>query len=509
MTALASAGVPSGRPAELRAHDLGFRYQGAPRPALDGVGFELAAGQCLLVLGPSGSGKSTLALAIAGLVPREIPGTWRGSLKIDGTEISGLGREALGARVGIVFQDPRRQLVMDRVEDDVAFGLENRAWPVDAMRIRVPEVLAEVGLHGLERRRPTTLSGGQQQRLALAGVLAPEPGVLVFDEPTGSLDPDGTSALFDRLAAIRERRAATIVLVEHRVELAWPLADRILALGLDGRPIDEGRPDEVLARSGARMRDAGIWLPATIEAKLAGKAERRRREPRPGIGFPPASGPACAVATGLSFAYDRRPAVCDVDLEVAAGERVALGGPNGSGKSTLCRLLVGLLRPDLGSVRLDGRDPRAMRAPELARQAAYVFQEPELGFVTERVADEIVLGLPRAEHPAALELLERFGLPPATFAERNPYRLSGGEARRLSVAVALVRRPHLLVLDEPTFGQDRLGYEALVDILLERVDSGAAVIAATHDERLVADFAGRRLEMGEGRLVSDELLGRG
>jgi len=227
------------------------------------------------------------------------------------------------------------------------------------------------------------------------------------------------------------------------------------------------------------------------------------------MGFPPASGPACAVATGLSFAYDRRPAVCDVDLEVAAGERVALGGPNGSGKSTLCRLLVGLLRPDLGSVRLDGRDPRAMRAPELARQAAYVFQEPELGFVTERVADEIVLGLPRAEHPAALELLERFGLPPATFAERNPYRLSGGEARRLSVAVALVRRPHLLVLDEPTFGQDRLGYEALVDILLERVDSGAAVIAATHDERLVADFAGRRLEMGEGRLVSDELLGRG
>jgi len=266
MTALASAGVPSGRPAELRAHDLGFRYQGAPRPALDGVGFELAAGQCLLVLGPSGSGKSTLALAIAGLVPREIPGTWRGSLKIDGTEISGLGREALGARVGIVFQDPRRQLVMDRVDDDVAFGLENRAWPVDAMRIRVPEVLAEVGLHGLERRRPTTLSGGQQQRLALAGVLAPEPGVLVFDEPTGSLDPDGTSALFDRLAAIRERRAATIVLVEHRVELAWPLADRILALGLDGRPIDEGRPDEVLARSGARMRDAGIWLPAVAVA---------------------------------------------------------------------------------------------------------------------------------------------------------------------------------------------------------------------------------------------------
>jgi energy-coupling factor transporter ATP-binding protein EcfA2 len=507
MTALTPAGVPSSRPAELRAHDLGFRYQGAARSALDGVGFELAAGQCLLVLGPSGSGKSTLALAIAGLVPREIPGAWHGSLTIDGTEINDIRREALGGRVGIVFQDPRRQLVMDRVEDDVAFGLENRAWPVDAMRLRVPEVLAEVGLDGLQRRRPTTLSGGQQQRLALAGVLAPGPGVLVFDEPTASLDPDGTSALFDRLAAIRERRAATIVLVEHRVELAWPLADRILALGLDGRPIDEGRPDEVIARSGARMRDAGIWLPATIEAKLAGKAESRA--PRPAIGYPPASGPAHAIATGLSFAYDRRPAVCDVDLKLAAGERVALVGPNGSGKSTLCRLLVGLLRPDLGSVRLDGRDPRAMRAPELARQAAYVFQEPELGFVTERVADEIVAGLPRDEHAAALDLLEHFGLPRATFAKRNPYRLSGGEARRLSVAVALVRRPHLLVLDEPTFGQDRLGYEALVDILVERVDGGAAVIAATHDERLVSDFAGRRLEMGEGRLVSDEPLRRG
>jgi energy-coupling factor transport system ATP-binding protein len=391
---------------------------------------------------------------------------------------------------------------MERVEDDVAFGLENRAWSVDEMSVRVPEVLDEVGLGRLARRRPTTLSGGQQQRLALAGVLAPRPGVLVFDEPTSTLDPNGTADFFGRLGWIREKRTATIVLVEHRVEQAWPLADRILALGIDGRPIDEGPPDEVLARSGSRMRDAGIWLPAEVEAKIAGEAARRAR---PGPRFHPIPGPPFAVASAVSFAYDRRePAVRKVDLALSAAERVALVGPNGSGKSTLCRLLVGLLRPDVGGITLDGRNPRAMRPPELARQAAYVFQEPDLGFVTERVGEEIVAGLPRDEHSGAFDLLERFGLPPATFAERNPYRLSGGEARRLSVAIALVRRPHLLVLDEPTFGQDRIGYEALIGILRERVDEGACVVAATHDERLVADFAGRRLEMGEGRLLGDE-----
>jgi energy-coupling factor transport system ATP-binding protein len=215
------------------------------------------------------------------------------------------------------------------------------------------------------------------------------------------------------------------------------------------------------------------------------------------------------VATGLTFAYQRnQPVVRDVSLAVGSGERVALVGPNGSGKSTLGRLLVGMLRPTHGSVRLLGREPSRIRPARLSRIAGYVFQDPDLGFVAETVMDEVMAGLPESDRPAAEQILERLGLPPERFAGRNPYRLSGGEARRLSLAAALVRRPALLVLDEPTYGQDRRGYEALLEILREHVDRGASIVTATHDERLVADFARRRLEMAEGWIIADDSAGR-
>jgi energy-coupling factor transport system ATP-binding protein len=218
-------------------------------------------------------------------------------------------------------------------------------------------------------------------------------------------------------------------------------------------------------------------------------------------------GPPVVATAALTFGYDRAvPVVRDVELVIEAGERVAVVGPNGSGKSTLGRLLVGLLQPGAGFVRLLGRDPARLSNRHLAEVAGYIFQDPELGFITERVIDEVTAGLPESRHGEAAEVLERLGLPPARFANRSPYQLSGGEARRLSLAVALVREPALLVLDEPTFGQDRRGYEALLEILRERISRGASVVAATHDERLVADFADRRIEMAEGWIVGDEPL---
>ncbi len=464
---------------------------------MSGISFEVARGECLLVIGPSGSGKSTLALAIAGLIPHEIAGSFSGSLDVGGLDVPRAPRASIAARVGIVFQDPETQLVMDTVEDDVAFGLENRGWSRPAMRARVPAALAEVGLEGLGRRRPNTLSGGQQQRLALAGVLAAEPAVLVLDEPTANLDPAAAAALFARLGEIRSAGRTTLVLVEHRVERAWPLADVVLALDAEGRPLDVGRPADVLARSREAMRAAGIWLP---DDRPAGEGGWRPTVGRSGGG----AGAARAIATDVGFAYGGGPTVLDgVDLELCAGERVALVGPNGSGKSTLGRLLVGLLRPTSGTTRLDGRDPARLPAAALARRAGYVFQDPERQLLAASVEREVMLGLRDAERTAAAELMDELGLPLASFGARSPYRLSGGEQRRLSLAVMLVRRPELLVLDEPTFGQDRRGYEALLAILDERVEAGATVLAATHDERLVADFAGRRVELAAGRVVGD------
>ena len=462
------------------------------------MSFDLEPGECLLVVGPSGSGKSTLALAIGGLVPREHAGEWRGRLLVDGLDSATASPTEIAGRVGLVFQDPESQLVMDRVEDDVAFGLENRAWPVDAMRRTVPAALEAVGLGGLGRRRSATLSGGQQQRLALAGVLAPRPGIIVLDEPTANLDPDGARAFATRLARLRAARSATIVLVEHRVEVAWPLADRVLALGSDGRPIDWGRPAEVLARSGARLAAEGVWLPAGAPGSgpSDGRASRLSAGDR-------VRGEV-ALAEALSFGYDPAlPVLHGIDLRLAGGERVALVGPNGSGKSTLGRLLVGLLRPAGGRVRLAGADPARLPAADLARRAGYVFQDPEQQFLASRVREEVTLGLRPAERRDVAELMERLGLPLERFAERSPYTLSGGEQRRLSLACALVRHPRLLVLDEPTFGQDRRGHEGLLAILRERVDEGTCVIAATHDERFVDGFARRVVRLEDGRIRSD------
>ena len=401
------------------------------------------------------------------------------------------GRLEVEGRVGVVFQDPESQLVMDTIEDDVAFGLENVGWPADRMRVAVAEALADVGLAGSERRRPNTLSGGEQQRLALAGALAAGPDVLVLDEPTANLDPPSAAAFLDRLAARRSERGTTIVLVEHRVELAWASASCVLALGRDGRPIDVGPPDEVLARSGDRMAAAGIWLPTDAPPVTASPARDR--------------GPVLAVAEAVSYAYGRgvTPAVDGVSLEIGRGERVAFLGPNGSGKSTLGRLLVGLLRPSSGHVSLAGVDPARLPAPDLARSAGFVFQDPEHQFLAPTVRADAELRLGPAELARLPGLMSTLGLPLDEFGDRSPYTLSGGEKRRLSLVGALVRQPRLLVLDEPTFGLDRLNHEALVGLLRDRVASGTSLLAATHDLRLAAALFERAVVLREGRIAMD------
>ncbi len=489
----------------MAARNLSIGHRGSDQLAIDGVTFELPPGRTLLILGPSGSGKSTLALAIGGLLPREIPAAMGGTLTLDGHEIRGLEPTSVAARVGMVWQDPDSQLVMERVEDDVAFGLENRGWPRPAMRARVPEVLDEIGLNGLERQRTRRLSGGQQQRLALAGALAPDPEVLVLDEPTANLDPAAAAAFMQRLSALRAEGSTTIVLIEHMVEAAWPMADIILALDADGRPIDVGSPAEVERRSAARLRDAGIWLPAAVERRIAGADSAQPRPPRPPDPAGAGGGRAVIEAADLRFGFDRHePVIRDVNLRIDAGERVALVGPNGAGKSTLARLLVGLLRPDAGWVRLMGDDPARLSPSKLARRASYVFQDPERQFLAQTVEEEVFLGLRFVQRASARVLMNRLGLPLERFGRRSPYRLSGGEQRRLSLASALVREPTVLVLDEPTFGQDRHGYEGLLEILDERLAGGATLIAATHDPRFVADATDRTIELGGGWIAADE-----
>jgi energy-coupling factor transport system ATP-binding protein len=454
-------------PGDIELRGFGWRHAGRKAWAVRGVDLRIAHGERVLLLGASGAGKSTLLAALAGLLPGD-SGEREGTIDVP-------------VRAGIVFQDPETQLVMSRTGDDVAFGLENQGVPGDAIWPRVDAALARVGLRYGRQRRTDALSGGEQQRLALAGTLALRPGLLLLDEPTANLDPAGAALVREVLATLRD---VTVVLVEHRVAEVLPLVDRVVVLAAGGGIAADGPPSTVLRTHGEALAAQGVWVP--------GHAVLPRRAAGP---------PGPLLVSADSVAYGDR--LSTMDIAVSAGEAVAVTGPNGTGKSTLALLLGGLLAPTSGTVRataaLAGPDagtaPHRWRAPALASRIGSVFQNPEHQFVTATVYEELALGLPPASASSIVDdLLARLRLD--RLARANPYTLSGGEQRRLSVATALATAPRLLVLDEPTFGQDRRTWLELVDLLAKLRDDGCGIVTVTHDEDFVAAFADRthRLE---------------
>jgi energy-coupling factor transporter ATP-binding protein EcfA2 len=445
----------------------------------------------VLLLGASGSGKSTLLAGLAGLYGDRGGGESEGVLRVTGTSPS----DARG-HTGLVLQDPESQIIMSRAGDDIAFGLENRGVPTDAIWPRVRAALDAVGWAYGPNRPTDQLSGGEQQRLVLAGVLALEPDVLLLDEPTANLDPDGARRVRETLARVLEERGATMVLVEHRVAEWLPLVDRVVVLAAGGGVLLDGTPSEVFVGNEEICARHGIWTPGY----------EGRRPPRPVIA--PAAD-ALLVAEQLSAS---RPGTSEslfsrLDLAARGGEVLAVVGPNGSGKSTLARLLGGLLRPESGQVTASealspghaGAVVWRWPARELVTRIGSVFQDPEHQFLTGRVADELALGPIRSglsELEAvrrATELAERLRLDAVW--EANPFTLSGGEQRRLSVATALATAPKVVILDEPTFGQDRGTWDEMLTLLAGLADSGRAVVTATHDQALVSALADRTLRL--------------
>lgn len=476
--------------AAVRIRGFGWRYAGRKAWACRGVDLDVAAGERVLLVGPSGAGKSTLLRAVAGLLDPETAAEQEGSVLVDGVPAA-----AARDRVGMLLQDPEASLVMSRSGDDVAFGLENAGVPADEIWPRVDEALARVGFrHG--RDRPTAaLSGGEQQRLALAGALVRRPSVLVLDEPTANLDPDGTATVLGAVSASLSGAGTTLLLVEHRVDAAAGMVDRVVVLEPGGGVLDDGPPEEVFGRRGAALAAAGVWVPAPW-----GPAAPPFR-PGPG-------GDIVLTAGGLTLTYPRtrRPALSSASLTVRHGTAVAVTGPNGSGKSTLAMLLAGLLPPDAGSVLLDGseRPLHRWRARDLCRRVGTVFQDPEHQFVTRTARDELLVGPRRAgvaddaAERRADELLERLRL--TRLAGANPFTLSGGEKRRLSVAAMLTTAPDLLVLDEPTFGQDARTWAELLELFVGLRVGGTAIVAVTHDEAFAGALADARVTVSDGAL---------
>jgi energy-coupling factor transport system ATP-binding protein len=435
-------------------------------------------GERVLLLGASGAGKSTLLLALAGLLDR--------------TAADEEGELGVRGDAGIVLQDPETQLVMARAGDDVAFGLENRCVPTAEIWPRVHRALADVGFPYSDERATAALSGGEKQRLAIAGILALRPRVLLLDEPTANLDPDGARAVREVIGRVAERRDATMVIVEHRVADVLPLVDRVVVIEAGGGVVADGPARVVLAREGERLARLGVWVPGAAPA-----APARKTSP---------AGEAI-VARDLSYLYPRGEALAldRVSATVRRGAALAITGPNGSGKSTLALLLAGLLRPRGGEVRAFGDEPSRLTPRALVRRIGTVFQDPEHQLVAGRVDDELrvgprAIGLPTGEMDRRVrELLERLDL--HKLAGANPFTLSGGEKRRLSVGTALATSPGALVLDEPTFGQDRRTFAELLALLSEYRDGGGAIAFASHDELFVDAFADERLRLERGRVA--------
>ena len=481
-----------GTGARVCARGWGWRHAGRKNAALSGVDLDIAPGERVLVLGPSGSGKSTLMGGLAGLLGGAEEGEASGSLTVDGVAPA----DARG-RVGLLMQDPEAQVVLARVGDDVAFGMENVGVPREEIWPRVKEALSAVGLDVPLDHSTTELSGGQKQRLAMASILAMGPGLLLLDEPTANLDPSGVAEVRDVVASVVEHTGATLVVVEHRVDVWASLVDRVIVVA-DGRLAADGPLRQVLEEQGEALRERGIWLPGDDVAAEVGPAPESA----------PASSEAAPIArvTDLTIGYDQdAPVRSGINLTLERGVSTCIVGANGAGKSTFALTLAGLLKPIAGTVEVetsDGThgDPHTWSSKRMLGRISMVFQEPEYQFLASTVAEELAIG-PRAAGmseeeitPLVEEHMEALGL--TTLARANPMTLSGGEKRRLSVATALISAPELLILDEPTFGQDRGTWLGLVRLLRAALARGVTLVSITHDPAFVAAMGQRVVDLG-------------
>ena len=520
------------RGARIELNNFSWHHPGRPEPVISGLNLTINPGEKVLLLGTSGAGKSTLLHAIAGVLHDDDGESAGGTITINGQAPA----EARGT-AGMMQQDPESSIVMATVGNDVAFGPENLCVPREEIWGRVTEALTAVGLNHLPLDHPSSaLSGGQKQRLGLAGILSMHPGAMILDEPTANLDPDGVQEVRDSILAAAEATGATLLVVEHRVSIWAPHMDRIIVLGEGGTITHDGAPGTVLAEARRDLIDAGVWVPdyvprapqnaigeaaggdtATGEVLLRAenlsitraqptpKQRRARRRTIKRLGDTPAPVPVdLPVLRG------------GINLTLRAGEHLSVLGPNGAGKSTLALTLAGLLTAPDGTLaatdalRNHGGQTAHWDVPtwtpaQMLSRIGYVFQEPEYQFIRGTVREELELG------PRRLAALNREPLNEDDLAARtnelaahlrlnhlldaNPFTLSGGEKRRLSVASALATAPKILILDEPTFGQDARTWAELVDLIRELLAGGTAIISITHDEDYTAALGGNHITL--------------
>lgn len=500
----------------IRVTNLSYTYPNQDRPALDNVSLVIESGEFVLLTGASGAGKSTLLRAFSGLVPHFSGGRLAGSVHVDGQEPILEGPQGVSQAVGFVFQNPEAQAVVDQVEAEIAFALENAAVPEAEMRVRVEEVLQLLELAPLRRRSLNTLSGGERQRVAIAAALAMRPRVLALDEPTSQLDPQSAADVLHALVRLNEELGLTIVLAEHRLERILRYSERVVVLE-QGRVVADGYTPEILQEMPQLPPLAALgrklsWNPLPLTVKEGLKFARKvvvtgdnGRRAQDADAVKNSDAPPVLEAKGVRFAYERQQVLNGVDLQVSEREAVVLMGRNGSGKTTLLRCLVGLLAAPAGEIAIAGRSIKGRHVADICRDVAYLPQSSDDLLFAETVYDELAVtlrnhgmkGAGRAIDP----LLEQLDL--LDYADAYPRDLSAGQRQRVALGAVAVTRPSLLMLDEPTRGLD---YDAKADLvaLWRRLrQTGMGMLMVTHDVELAAQVADRVLILSEGELIAD------
>ncbi len=491
------------------------------------INLTIRRGAFTLLVGPSGSGKSTLCMALTGIVPQILGGKLTGAINVNGRDASKTPVQELAQSAGMLFQDPEWMFATLKVEDEIAFGPENLRRDPKQIIESVEKTLNFVGLQALRKNLVWALSGGQTQKLGLASVVAMDTPLIILDEPTANLDPAATHAVHRLILKLRDEGKAVLLVTKDLDEFMAEADDMILLA--EGRVLAQGAPRDIVAQHGDKMLELGVWLPEPTEIGLRLKADGKFDKPVPltvdeavtvfsETKFRASSPDQKLVAEpetliradNVEFVYGNNfKALRGVSFDIKQGEIVAIVGQNGAGKSTLSKLLVGLQKPTAGEMTMFGRSAKRWKVQDLANHIALVFQNPEHQFLCDTVREELAYsllaqGVDDAEvvNKRVEEMLARLDI--ADAADSHPFSLSAGAKRRLGVATMLIGgSAKLLIVDEPTYGQDRRLTERLIHLINKLREEGIAVLMITHDMRLVDAHIDRAIVMANGEKIFD------
>lgn len=478
----------------IRVENASYWYPDTQKPALSDIDLSIKEGEFVLIVGPSGCGKSTLLRMFNRIVPDYYGGRLRGSIIFNNKNIREYNKKDIVKKVGMVYQHPEKQIVMQEVEREIAFGLENLNTPISKMKRNVAEVISFLNLGGIRDKSTQEISGGEKQRVAIASVIAMDPDIILFDEPTSQLDPISSEEVLSFIKRLNRDTGKTIILVEQRLDRCFDMADRIIFME-EGKIVGQGTPENI-----PECIDKGYFLPSiTYLFRQAGYKNlpvnvKQGRDLIKSISFNQPevkehSRDTEFINVGkLNFGYNKNKRVLkEINFSINKGEIIAVIGENGAGKSTLFKIIAGLLNGYTGKITINGKDINTLSQIERINTIGYLSQNPNDYLGRETVFDEIAYTLRNINAFDSIrveEMLLKLGL--ANLRDRNPRDLSGGEKQRLAIACTMVSNPDILILDEPTRGLDAVNKERLGEILTELSDEGKTIVIITHD----SDFAG-------------------